>query len=213
MTSRRLCAASQASHRSWPDSADVDQTDPCQSGPPPQAATVIGNGDEAAGWNDDSKLKQGSTGCGAFRHCRELSSGSLELGTQASEARSDQPDRPSRCASTALSAAGRRAKRPAALPAGWCAGQSMGPSPWRPPTPNRARSASTAAEQDARALLGLHHWALRRQAQQLHRHLREGGALLLVEPGDDAEERAACKALLRHASGGVQTHEIARPQT
>jgi hypothetical protein len=67
-----------------------------------------------------------------------------------------------------------------------------------------------AAEQDARALLGLHHWALRRQAQQLDRHLRAGGALLLIEPHTDAEEWEACTALLRHASGGVQTHEIAR---
>jgi hypothetical protein len=64
--------------------------------------------------------------------------------------------------------------------------------------------------QDARALLELHHWALRRQAEQLDRHLRGGGALLLVEPETDAEERAACTALLKHASGGVQTHEIAR---
>ena len=69
-----------------------------------------------------------------------------------------------------------------------------------------------AAEQDARALLGLNHWALRRQAQQLDRHLRAGGALLLVEPDTDAEEWEACTALLRHASGGVQTHEIARPK-
>jgi len=68
------------------------------------------------------------------------------------------------------------------------------------------------AEQDARALLGLHHWALRRQAQQLDRHLRAGGALLLIEPRTDADEWQACTALLRHASGGVQTHEIARLQ-
>ena len=69
-----------------------------------------------------------------------------------------------------------------------------------------------AAEQDAHVLLGLHHWALRRQAQQLDRHLRAGGALLLIEPHTDAEEWAACTALLRRASGGVQTHEIARLQ-
>jgi hypothetical protein len=69
-----------------------------------------------------------------------------------------------------------------------------------------------AAEQDAHALLSLHHWALRRQAQQLDRHVRAGGALLLIEPHTDAEELEACTALLRHASGGVQTHEIARLQ-
>jgi hypothetical protein len=68
------------------------------------------------------------------------------------------------------------------------------------------------AEQDARALLGLHHWALRRQAQQLDRHLRAGGALLLIEPCTDAEQWEACTVLLRHASDGVQTHEIARLQ-
>jgi hypothetical protein len=67
-----------------------------------------------------------------------------------------------------------------------------------------------AAQEDARALLGLHQWALRRQAQRLDRHLRAGGALLLVEPRTDAEEWEASTSLLRHASGGVQTHEIAR---
>jgi len=72
--------------------------------------------------------------------------------------------------------------------------------------------APATAEQDARALLDLHLRPLQRQAQQVRRHLQEGGALLLVEPGDDAEERAACTALLRYASGGVQTHEITRPR-
>ena len=71
-------------------------------------------------------------------------------------------------------------------------------------------SAGAAALQDVRALLELHHWALRRQAKRLDSHLRAGGALLLVAPDTDAEERTACNALLRHASGGVQTHEIAR---
>jgi hypothetical protein len=70
-------------------------------------------------------------------------------------------------------------------------------------------AASGAAVEDARALLGLHHWALQRQARQLHRHLERGGALLLVGPDTEAEERNACTTLLRHASGGVQTHEIA----
>ncbi len=82
--------------------------------------------------------------------------------------------------------------------------------PWAMAAAGSAHAASTTAERDARALLGFHHWALRRQAQQLHRHLREGGVLVLVEPDTDAEERAACTALLRHASGGVQTHEITR---
>ena len=72
--------------------------------------------------------------------------------------------------------------------------------------------ADQAAQQDAHALRSLHHWAVRRQAQQLDRHLRAGGALLLIEPRTDAEECQACTALLRRASGGVQTHEIARPR-
>lgn len=70
----------------------------------------------------------------------------------------------------------------------------------------------STADQDARALLELHLRPLQRQAQQVRRHLEAGGALVLVEPGDDAEERAACTALLRYASGGVQTHEITRSQ-
>jgi hypothetical protein len=76
----------------------------------------------------------------------------------------------------------------------------------------RPQAASAIAEYDARTLLESQHWALRRQAQQVRRHLQEGGALVLVEPDDDAEERAACTALLRYASGGVQTHEITRSQ-
>jgi hypothetical protein len=75
-----------------------------------------------------------------------------------------------------------------------------------------AGPADPSIVEDARALLELHHWSLRRQSRQLDRHLRAGGALLLVEPDTDAEERTACTALLRHASGGVQTHEIARQQ-
>jgi hypothetical protein len=78
--------------------------------------------------------------------------------------------------------------------------------------PADGRPASIVAEDDARTLLDLPLRPLQRQAQQVRRHLQEGGALVLVEPDDDAEERAACTALLRYASGGVQTHEIARPQ-
>jgi hypothetical protein len=87
-----------------------------------------------------------------------------------------------------------------------------GPLPWAFAAAVPGDAASAAAEQDAQGLLGFHHWALRRQAQQLDQHLRAGGALLLVEPVTDAEERAACTAMLRHASGGVQTHEITRAQ-
>jgi hypothetical protein len=84
--------------------------------------------------------------------------------------------------------------------------------PWAiDPTRPDEMAASTAVD-DARALLEMHHWALRRHARLLHRCLEQGGALLLVEPDNEAEERAVCTALLRYASGGVQTHEIARPQ-
>jgi hypothetical protein len=85
-----------------------------------------------------------------------------------------------------------------------------GPFPWAFAAADGGQAIPAAAEQEARALLGFHHWALRRQAQQLDHHLRAGGALLLVESETDAEERAACTALLRHASGGVQTHEVTR---
>jgi hypothetical protein len=78
--------------------------------------------------------------------------------------------------------------------------------------PADGQAASATAEEDARALLALDVRPLQRQAQQVRRHLEAGGALVLVEPGDDAEERAACTALLRYASGGVQTHEITRSQ-
>jgi hypothetical protein len=86
-----------------------------------------------------------------------------------------------------------------------------GAVPWAIALAAPHETAPSAAVNDARALLGFHHWALRRHARQLHRRLEEG-ALLLVEPDTEVEERAACTVLLRYASGGVQTHEIARPQ-
>ena len=55
-----------------------------------------------------------------------------------------------------------------------------------------------------------HIWALERHAQQLDRHLRGGGAIAVVEVKTDSEERAAYSTLLRHATAGVQTHEISR---
>jgi len=85
-----------------------------------------------------------------------------------------------------------------------------GPFPWALGPAGGAGAADAVGVADVRTLLEIHDWARRRQAEQLDRHLRAGGALVLVEPETDAEERAACTALLRHASGGVQTHEIAR---
>ena len=95
--------------------------------------------------------------------------------------------------------------------ANWIVCRSIGGAvPWAVAPAGPDQTAPSAAVNDARALLGFQHWALRRQAQQLHRCLEEGGALLLIEAETEAEERAACTALLRYASGGVQTHEMAR---
>ena len=55
-----------------------------------------------------------------------------------------------------------------------------------------------------------HIWALERHAQQLDHHLRKGGAIAIVEVRNDGEERAAYSVLLRHATAGVQTHEVSR---
>jgi hypothetical protein len=63
-----------------------------------------------------------------------------------------------------------------------------------------------------RAIIEEHRWPLLRQAQQLDRHLSVGGALIVVEADSDDQEWEACTALLRHASGGIQTHEIADTQ-
>ena len=83
--------------------------------------------------------------------------------------------------------------------------------PWAIAPVGQDGTAQSTSVNDALAFLGFQHWALRRQAQQLHHCLEQGGALLLVEPHNEAEERAACTVLLRYASGGIQTHEFARP--
>jgi hypothetical protein len=62
-----------------------------------------------------------------------------------------------------------------------------------------------------RAIVGARYWALRRQAQQLDRHLGAGGVLIVVKVDTDDQEWEACTALLRHASG-IQTHEVADSQ-
>jgi hypothetical protein len=97
--------------------------------------------------------------------------------------------------------------------ANWLVCRSVGGAvPWAIAPAVLDEAAPSSAVSDARDLLGFHHWALRRHARQLHRCMEQGGALLLVEPGSEAEERAVCTVLLRYASGGVQTHEIARAQ-
>ena len=49
-------------------------------------------------------------------------------------------------------------------------------------------------------------------AQQLDRHLRAGGGIAVVRVKTDAEERVAYAILLRHATAGVQTHEVRSSQ-
>ena len=57
---------------------------------------------------------------------------------------------------------------------------------------------------------GFHLWALERHARQLDRHLRGGGGIAVVQVTTEAEERAAYSSLLRHATAGVQTHQVSR---
>jgi len=95
--------------------------------------------------------------------------------------------------------------------ANWIVFRSVGGAvPWAIAQAGPDGTAPGIAVNDARALLGFQHRALRRHARQLHRCLEQRGALLLVEPDNEAEERATCTVLLRYASRGVQTHEIAR---
>lgn len=86
-----------------------------------------------------------------------------------------------------------------------------GAVPWEVAPVGPDETAPGNALHHARALLRSHHWPLRRHARRLHRCLEQGGALVLVEPDTEAEERTACTTLLRYAAGGVQTHEIASP--
>lgn len=89
-----------------------------------------------------------------------------------------------------------------------CRPSAAGACPWQ------FDLARTGTEPDpiglcgAEPLQGFHRWALQRHAQQLDTHLRGGGAILLVRLLTDREEQTVCRTLLRHAVGGVQTHEV-----
>lgn len=89
----------------------------------------------------------------------------------------------------------------------WIVSESSGSCPWDF-APVRLVTSENASKRDV--MPNFHIWALERHAQQLDRHLRSGGAITIVEVRTDAEERAAYSALLRHATAGVQTHEVSR---
>lgn len=80
-----------------------------------------------------------------------------------------------------------------------------------PASAKRSRTV-TAADGKCAALRDFRLWTLERHARQLDRHLQEGGAIIVVEFTTESEERAAYSTLLRHATAGVQTHEISRHQ-
>jgi hypothetical protein len=148
---------------------------------------------------------------GLFGTAKELASAIAELNAQGLA-----PTRISviaRADAFGATLAGWRESREARAFANWIVYRSAsGAVPWAiaPAGPNE--TVPSTAVNDARALLGFYHWALQRHARQLHGCLEQGGALLLVEPGTEAEERAVCTVLLRYASSGVQTHEIVRSE-
>ena len=90
-----------------------------------------------------------------------------------------------------------------------------GPCARPPPTPAAHRLIWSARDQadptgllGAQALQRLHGSPLQRSARQLASHVRAGGIILLVRVFQNDEEQAVCRTLLRHAAGGVQTHEF-----
>lgn len=92
-----------------------------------------------------------------------------------------------------------------------CRPSTTGPCPWRFDLIGDGEDTETTGAIAAcgpEALHGFHRWALQRHAQQLDKHLRDGGAIVLVRLLEDDEEQTVCRTLLRHASGGVQTHEV-----
>lgn len=88
----------------------------------------------------------------------------------------------------------------------WIVSEASGPCPWdmAPVSPKPTHPPRTKRD----VMPNFHIWALERHAQQLDRHLRAGGGIAVVQVKTDAEERVAYAILLRHATAGVQTHEV-----
>lgn len=83
-----------------------------------------------------------------------------------------------------------------------------GTSPWQFELVGLDDGSEPAVNPGAEALQDFHRWALQRHAQRLDKHLRAGGAMLLVHLIGDEEEQSVCRVLLRHSAGGVQTHDL-----
>lgn len=96
-------------------------------------------------------------------------------------------------------------------PETWKASEAGGARRWVF-APADSQNGGMDGERERILLADFHSWALERHARQLDLHLRGGGGLLVVLLVDDGEERVACGALLRHASAGIQTHEVGRPR-
>ncbi len=92
----------------------------------------------------------------------------------------------------------------------WIVSEASGPCPWDMAPVSQPRMQPTRTKRDV--MPNFHIWALERHAQQLDRHLRAGGGIAVVRVKTDAEERVAYAILLRHATAGVQTHEVRSSQ-
>jgi len=93
----------------------------------------------------------------------------------------------------------------------WMASEASGPCPWNFAPVHIARAPADGGGFSKRDVIpDFHRWAQERHAQHLDRHLRSGGAIAVVRVRTDAEERAVSSTLLRHATAGVQTHEVSR---
>jgi hypothetical protein len=93
----------------------------------------------------------------------------------------------------------------------WIVSEARGACPWDFTPLHLAPSQQGSAPTKRDVIPDFHVWTLERHAQQLDRHLRSGGAIIVVEIKADGDERATHSILLRYATAGVQTHEISRP--